>query len=214
MNVIFASSNKGKIHELQTLLQNFQLTLMPQSDYAVQDVEETGLTFVENAIIKARHACAVTGLPAIADDSGLEVPVLQGAPGIRSARYAGPTAISQDNIKKLLTELKNTPDHQRTACFQCVLVFMTHANDPTPLICQGTWHGTILKEPQGHHGFGYDPVFYVENEKCSAAELPLDVKNKLSHRGHALRMLMEKLPEKLTQNLPRLRPAACPRDPT
>ena len=178
---------------------DYHLTLIPQVD-SFSDIPETGLTFVENAILKARHACRETGLPAIADDSGLEVAALKGAPGIYSARYAGPKANSEDNIQKLLHELDLVPYDQRSASFHCVLVYLAHAEDPTPLICQGTWPGVILTMPQGAEGFGYDPVFFDPNLKCSAAELPQEMKNKVSHRGKALRLLIEQLPEKLHES--------------
>jgi len=187
MKIVFASSNAGKIRELQAML---DFEIIPQQTLNISDAAETGLTFVENAILKARHACEVSGLPAIADDSGLEVPALKGAPGIYSARYAGEKASSKDNIAKLLQEMSSLHDEQRQAAFHCVLVFLSHAQDPTPLICQGVWRGSILLEPTGEEGFGYDPVFYVPEQKCSAAQLSLDVKNKISHRGLALQQLL------------------------
>lgn len=198
--IVFASSNPGKIRELQNMLEEYHLTIIPQNELNVSDIEETGLSFVENAILKARNACLVTGLPALADDSGLEVPALKGAPGIYSARYAGPNATSQDNIQKLMRELEHVPDNLRSAAFHCVLVYLTHAEDPTPLICQGTWPGVILRTPRGEKGFGYDPVFFDPNLKYSAAELPQELKNKVSHRGQALRLLMEHMPEKLHES--------------
>jgi XTP/dITP diphosphohydrolase len=197
MKIILASHNAGKIKEFQTLLAPFDLTVVPQAAMGVEEVPETGLTFVENAIIKARHACQVTGLPALADDSGLHVNVLRGAPGIYSARYAGEKATSEACIEKLLYELRETPNENRGASFHCVLVYMSHALDPTPLICHGSWQGTIVTERHGQGGFGYDPIFFVASENKTAAELTSDVKNRLSHRGQAFRMLMEKLPEKL-----------------
>lgn len=197
MKVVFASSNAGKIKELNALLKEFDLNIIPQTELNVSDIPETGLTFVENALIKARHACRETGLPAIADDSGLEVLALNGRPGIYSARYAGEKASSQDNIHKLLDELKNVSTENRTARFHCVLVYLSHAEDPTPLICHGSWQGMILKTPRGEKGFGYDPVFFDPEQDCSAAELPLEIKNKISHRGKALHLLMSQLPEKL-----------------
>lgn len=193
MDVVFASSNLGKIRELEMLLKDFHLTLIPQTKLGVSDAVETGLTFIENALIKARHACKTTGLPALADDSGLAVNALQGAPGIYSARYAGPNADATANIKKLLLALRDVPAQKRQAAFHCVLVYMSHANDPTPFICHGIWHGSILQEPQGQGGFGYDPVFFVTSENKSAAELPEQTKNHLSHRGQALRQLMQLL---------------------
>lgn len=193
MKIVFASSNAGKIRELQAML---DFEIIPQENLHVSDVDETGLTFVENAILKARHACEVTGLPAIADDSGLEVPALNGAPGIYSARYAGVKSSSQDNIKKLLQDMTGFEGEKRRAAFYCVLVFLSHAKDPGPLICQGVWHGSILAEPTGNEGFGYDPIFFDPIYQCSAAQLSLDIKNKISHRGQALQKLIKKLASK------------------
>ena len=192
-DIILASSNAGKVREINQLLERLHLTVLPQSRFGVQDAEETGLTFVENAILKARNAAAHTGLPAIADDSGLEVDALAGAPGIYSARYAGPGATDQANVEKLLHALAGVPAPNRTARFQCLLVYLRHAGDPTPLICQGTWEGRILFAPRGSNGFGYDPVFYVPTHDCASAELPPEVKNALSHRGQALRKLLAAL---------------------
>jgi XTP/dITP diphosphohydrolase len=188
--IILASSNQGKVREINQLLTGLDLHVQPQTEHGVPDIEETGLTFVENAILKARNAAQHTGLAAIADDSGIEVDALRGEPGIYSARYAGAGASDQANLEKLLTELGDLPEEQRTARFQCLMVYMRHANDPTPLICQGTWEGRILFEPRGENGFGYDPVFYVPTHDCSSAELAADVKNSLSHRGQALRKLL------------------------
>lgn len=190
--IVLASNNPGKLLEIQALAAG-KLELLLQSDYAVPEVEETGLSFVENALLKARHAARHTGLPALADDSGLEVDALHGAPGIRSARYAGPGASDAENLQKLLQDLADIPEHQRRARFQCVVVYMKHAEDATPLICQGTWEGCILTAPRGENGFGYDPVFYVPTHHCSSAELPPAVKNSLSHRGKALRQLLTAL---------------------
>lgn len=191
--VVLATGNKGKVKEFSELLAGCDMHVVPQSDFAVPDVEETGLTFVENAIIKARHAAAHAGLPAIADDSGLEVDYLNGAPGIYSARYAGPGRGSDANNRKLLEALADVPETLRSARFQCVLVYLRHADDPTPIICQGTWEGRILAAARGDAGFGYDPLFYVPTEDCSAAELSAERKNRLSHRGRALRCLLERL---------------------
>lgn len=190
--IVLASNNPGKLREIQALAAG-KLELLLQSDFAVPEVEETGLSFVENAILKARHAARHTGLPALADDSGLEVDALNGAPGIRSARYAGPGASDAENLQKLLQDLAEIPEHQRRARFQCVVVYMKHAEDPTPLICQGTWEGRILAAPRGENGFGYDPVFYVPTHHCSSAELLPAIKNTLSHRGKALRQLFTAL---------------------
>lgn len=191
--IVLATGNKGKVKEFSELLADREITVVPQSDFGVPDAEETGLTFVENAIIKARNAAQHTGLPAIADDSGLEVDHLNGAPGIYSARYAGADGGSAANNAKLLTALSEVPEPQRSARFQCVLVYLRHADDPTPIICQGTWEGVILRSPQGQAGFGYDPLFFVAGEGCSAAELPAERKNQLSHRGQALRCLLAAL---------------------
>lgn len=194
--IVLATGNQGKVKELASLLAEHHIEIVPQSDFNVPEVEETGTTFVENAIIKARHAAKVTGLPAIADDSGLEVDALNGAPGVYSARYASdinenPT--DNDNTNKLLTALANIPDNQRSARFHCVLVYMKHENDPTPIICHGIWQGSISREKQGEQGFGYDPVFWQEELQMSSAQLPRNIKNKLSHRGQALALLVKKL---------------------
>ena len=190
-DIVLASSNAGKVREINQLLTGLALKVRPQSEFGVVDAEETGLTFVENAILKARNAAAHTGLPAIADDSGLEVDALNGAPGIYSARYAGAGSTDQANLEKLLADLDTVNEDARTARFQCLLIYLRHAQDPTPLICQGTWEGRILFEPRGDNGFGYDPVFYVPTHDCSSAELPPEVKNTLSHRGQALRKLVD-----------------------
>lgn len=191
--IVLASGNRGKVREFNELLAGLDLEVVPQSEFNVPEAEETGLSFVENAILKARNAAQHAGLPAIADDSGLEVDALKGAPGIYSARYAGPGASDQQNLEKLLAALADVPDAGRTARFQCVIVFLRHALDPTPIICQGTWEGSILREPRGANGFGYDPVFHVPTHGCSAAELPAEVKNRLSHRGQALAKLLRML---------------------
>lgn len=188
--IVLASSNPGKVREIGQMLADFDVQVLPQSEFDVSEVEETGLTFVENAILKARNAAQQSGLPAIADDSGLEVDALNGAPGIYSARYAGKDASDEQNLQKLLQDLKDVPEAERTARFQCLMVFLRHADDPTPLICQGTWEGIITFEPKGENGFGYDPVFYVPEQQCTSAELPAETKNRLSHRGQALRALV------------------------
>ncbi|HSW68699.1 MAG TPA: RdgB/HAM1 family non-canonical purine NTP pyrophosphatase [Gammaproteobacteria bacterium] len=191
--IIFASSNSGKINELQTLLDEFNYEIIPQNNLGIHDAEETGLTFVENALLKARNACLQSGKPAIADDSGLVVAALDGAPGIYSARYAGKHSNAHANTEKLLKDLQDVPDENRHAHFHCTLVYLEHAEDPAPLICEGIWHGIILHSPAGTNGFGYDPVFYDADEKSSAAELSQTRKNQISHRGQALRSLIEKL---------------------
>ncbi len=191
--VVLASSNLGKLQEFKEILGDVHISIIPQSDLGVIEVEETGLSFVENAILKARNAAKQTGLPALADDSGLEVDILNGAPGIYSARYAGPKANFPENCKKLLSDLIAAAEEERTARFQCVLALLKHAYDPSPLICQGTWEGRILFEPRGNLGFGYDPLFYVPTHGCSAAELPSNVKNRLSHRAQAIAILIQGL---------------------
>jgi XTP/dITP diphosphohydrolase len=188
--IVLASNNAGKVREFNQLLAGSEFEVLPQSGFGVEEAEETGLTFVENAILKARNAASHTGLAAIADDSGLEVDALQGAPGIYSARYAGAGAGDRKNLEKLLAVLHDVPDAERTARFQCVMVYMRHANDPTPQIFQGTWEGRILHAPQGDNGFGYDPVFFVPEQGCSSAQLEPEVKNRLSHRGQALQKLV------------------------
>jgi len=193
MKIVLASHNVGKIRELSAGLKPFAIEIIPQADLGIADPAETGVTFVENALIKARHAALLSGLPAIADDSGLMVEALLGEPGIHSARYAGPKASSQDNIKKLLSALNAFPTEKRAACFHCTLVYLRHASDPTPLICEGTWQGVILPEPKGQEGFGYDPIFYLPTEHKTAAELPFELKNKISHRSLALQLLIDSL---------------------
>lgn len=198
--IVLASGNIGKLRELSQILSPLGLKLIAQSDLNVAEAEETGLSFVENAIIKARNASLVTGLPAIADDSGIEVDALHGAPGIYSSRYAGPDASDTDNIYALLTAMKDVPENERTARFQCVVVFMRHAEDPTPLICQGSWQGQILQSPSGDEGFGYDPIFWVTETDCTAAELSPEQKHAISHRGKAMRQFMEEF--KYTRHQP------------
>ncbi|MEN8169885.1 MAG: XTP/dITP diphosphatase [Pseudomonadota bacterium] len=188
--IVLASGNKGKVREFNQIFAGLDIEVVPQTEFGVPEAEETGLTFVENAIIKARNAAAHTGLPAIADDSGLEVDALKGAPGIYSARYAGVGASDEENLQKLLQQMEGVPEAERTARFQCLLVFMEHENDPTPIICQGTWEGRIIASPQGENGFGYDPVFFVPEHECSSAQLSAEVKNRLSHRGQALEKLL------------------------
>ena len=191
--IILATGNAGKVIEFNSLLAGLGLYIRPQSDFAVPEAEETGLSFIENAIIKARNAAQHTGLPAMADDSGIEVDALNGAPGIYSARYAGLNKSSVDNNRKLLDALGELPQEQRTARFQCVMAYLRHAEDPTPIIAQGTWEGRILGHPQGEQGFGYDPIFWVPSHQCSAAELPEAIKNTLSHRALALQSLLAQL---------------------
>ncbi|SHO55638.1 XTP/dITP diphosphatase [Vibrio quintilis] len=191
--IVLATGNQGKVREMADLLADFGFDVKAQSEFQVPDVAETGTTFIENAIIKARHAAQMTGLPAIADDSGLEVDALNGAPGIYSARYAGEDATDQQNLEKLLDAMRDVAEEKRTARFHCVLVLMRHADDPTPLICHGQWEGKILKEAHGTNGFGYDPIFFVPEDQCASAELEPARKKQLSHRGKALRQLFEQL---------------------
>jgi XTP/dITP diphosphohydrolase len=191
--IVLATGNPGKVREFSAVLTGLEVEIVPQSAFAVPEVEETGLSFVENALLKARNAARHTGLPALADDSGLVVDALEGAPGIYSARYAGPEADDRANIAKLLAELGETPAEWRGARFHCALALLRHAADPMPLICQASWEGLITFEPYGDGGFGYDPVFLVPSEAQTAAELDPAVKNRLSHRGQALAQLAQAL---------------------
>lgn len=198
--IVLASNNRKKLQEMQKLLEPAGVSLRPQSEYTNSEAVESGLTFIENALIKARHASALTGLAAIADDSGLEVDALGGAPGIYSARFAakpGEGNSSDDaNNALLLERLQDVSRSKRTARFQCAIVLQRFPDDPMPLVCQGTWEGLILEKAAGAHGFGYDPLFFVPTHHCSSAELPPDVKNALSHRGQALRQLLDRWPFK------------------
>ncbi len=189
--VVLATGNPGKVRELADLLAAFGLDIVAQTELGVESAEETGLTFIENAILKARHAAQITGLPAIADDSGLAVDALGGAPGIYSARYAGEEASDQQNLEKLLVALQDVPDDRRQAQFHCVLVYVRHAADPTPLVFHGSWEGVITRTAAGNGGFGYDPIFYVPELGKTAAELTKDEKRAVSHRGKALTLLLE-----------------------
>lgn len=191
--VVLATGNAGKVRELASLLSDFGLDVVAQTDLGVDSAEETGLTFIENAILKARHAAQITGLPAIADDSGLAVDALGGAPGIYSARYSGEDATDRQNLEKLLHTLQDIPDEKRQAQFHCVLVYMRHADDPTPVVCHGRWPGVIACEPAGDGGFGYDPIFFVPSEGKTAAELTREEKSAISHRGQALKLLLDAL---------------------
>jgi XTP/dITP diphosphohydrolase len=194
--IVIASNNQGKVKEITAVLAPLGFEIKSLSDFNIPDVEETGLTFIENALIKARHAAQYTGLPALADDSGLAVTSLQGRPGIYSARYGGADATSSERINKLLEELNGFPQKaQREAYFYSVIVLLRNELDPVPIICEGRWQGSILLSPQGNQGFGYDPIFYVPTHQCSAAELSLSEKNKISHRGQALQILQKKITE-------------------
>ena len=189
--VVLATGNPGKVRELADLLSAFGLDIVAQTDLGVASAEETGLTFIENAILKARHAAQITGLPAMADDSGLAVDALGGAPGIYSARYAGESASDRENLEKLLNALETVPDGERQAQFHCVLVYLRHAEDPTPLVFHGSWAGEITRAAAGEGGFGYDPIFYVPELGKTAAELSKTEKGAVSHRGKALTLLLE-----------------------
>lgn len=191
--LVLASGNRGKLQEFQELLAGAGYDVRAQSEFNITSADETGLTFVENAILKARHVCAQTGLPALADDSGIEVDALQGQPGIYSARFAGEQATDTDNNHKLLQQLAQVPDAERSARYQCVLVLMRHAADPVPLICQAAWEGRILREPLGTGGFGYDPLFFVTTHHCSAAQLETAEKNRISHRARAMLQMLQAL---------------------
>ncbi|MGB3624122.1 XTP/dITP diphosphatase [Ketobacter sp. MCCC 1A13808] len=191
--IVVASGNRGKLKEISQMLSPLNIQVIGQKSLNIEDIEETGLSFVENAILKARNASRCSGRPALADDSGLEVDALNGEPGIYSARYAGEPANDANNIVKLLANLQSVAPAERTARFQCVMVYLRHDNDPTPIICQGTWEGLIVSQPQGENGFGYDPVFWVPGQECSAAQLPPEIKNKLSHRGQALQQMIATL---------------------
>ena len=189
--IVLASGNAGKVREINKLFVASGIEVIPQTDLNVPEVPETGTTFVENAIIKARHAAEVTGLPAISDDSGIEVDALDSRPGVYSARYAGKNASDEKNNNLMLKELQGVPETKRAARYQCLIVFMRSHTDPVPIITQGSWEGRILEAPQGDGGFGYDPIFYVPTHDCSGGELALDVKNTLSHRAIALNAMLE-----------------------
>ncbi|MFK5983828.1 MAG: RdgB/HAM1 family non-canonical purine NTP pyrophosphatase [Pseudomonadota bacterium] len=195
--VVLASGNKGKLREFIAMFSDLGLNIIPQNELGVGDVPETGTTFVENAIIKARYASQITGLPAIADDSGIEIDYLKGQPGIYSARFSGDKngvgASDEKNNLKVLELLKGVPEEQRTARYQCILVYMEHAKDPTPIICQASWEGIIMDKEVGDNGFGYDPLFWLAEFQCSSAQLPPEEKNKISHRGKALKELYNKI---------------------
>ncbi|MEX2353363.1 MAG: RdgB/HAM1 family non-canonical purine NTP pyrophosphatase [Gammaproteobacteria bacterium] len=191
--LVLASGNPGKLREFTALLVPLACDVVPQSEFNITPADETGLSFVENAILKARHASAHSGLPALADDSGIAVDALQGAPGIYSARYAGVGASDTDNLNKLIDAVRDVPEAERQAAYHCVIVYMKHAADPTPVIAQGCWAGRLILEPRGEDGFGYDPVFYVESHDCTAAELDPAIKNRISHRGQALQKLLVQL---------------------
>lgn len=191
--IILASGNPGKLKEFQEIFSKKNIHIIPQSQYRIKDAEETGLSFVENAIIKARHAAKIAGLPALADDSGLEVDALRGKPGIHSARFSGINATDASNNEKLLQLMKNVPEDKRSARFHCVLVLMRHADDPVPMIFHGQWEGFILQRPSGANGFGYDPLFFATDQNTASADLRPEIKNQVSHRGKAVAKLVRAL---------------------
>jgi XTP/dITP diphosphohydrolase len=191
--LVLASSNPGKLRELSALLDESRYRIIPQADFNVPEVAETGTTFVENAIIKARHAAQYTGLAALADDSGIVIDALNGEPGVHSARFSGSDASDESNNTLLVEKLRSVPEAQRSARYQAVIVYMRNAADPSPIICEGSWEGIIVLEAKGSGGFGYDPHFYLPDYGCTSAELSADEKNRISHRGQALRLLLEKL---------------------
>ena len=198
LEIVLASSNPGKITEFSELMKGFDsVKIIPQSEFDISSVDETGSTFIENAILKARHASLISGLPAIADDSGLCVEALEGEPGIISARYAGENATDEQCIQKLIDAMQDVPVEDRLAHFHSVVVLLQHADDPAPLVCHGIWEGEILTQPRGDQGFGYDPIFYVPSHDCTAAELDADEKNRISHRGQAMGELLDILQEVL-----------------
>lgn len=193
MRVVLATNNAGKLRELQALLQPLDFEVIPKAQFTTEEVAETGDSFVANALIKARHAAAVSGLPAIADDSGIEVDALHGAPGIFSARYAGAQATDADNLHKLLDALREAPDTQRHARYRCALVYVRDAQDDQPIVCEASWEGVIARQPSGSGGFGYDPIFHLPELQCTAAEISAEQKNRISHRGKALQLLLQAL---------------------
>ncbi len=199
--IVIATHNQGKLREFKKLLQDTDIEILPESDFDVKSPEETGTTFVENAIIKARNAAKATGLPAFADDSGIALDCLNGRPGVYSARFSGPNATDEANLDLLIKEASKFPEDERVARYWCVLVFMKSANDPAPLICQASWKGRIITDKRGTNGFGYDPSFYIPLLGKTAAELEPEVKNRLSHRGQAMRKLLDLLKENFGDDL-------------
>ena len=197
--MVLATGNLGKLTEIMEIVTPLGIEVVPQSEFAVPEAEESGFSFVENAILKARNAARHTGLPALADDSGLEVDALDGAPGIYSATYAGDDRDDQANNRLLLSRLDGIPNENRTARFQCAIVFLCHAEDPVPLICHADWEGRIVAQPRGENGFGYDPLFAVDGMQRTSAELSVEEKNRISHRGRALAMLARQLPARMAR---------------
>ena len=188
--IVLASNNQGKVKEISAMLEGQSVSILTQGELSIPEIPETGLSFVENALLKARNAAEHAGLAAIADDSGICVDALNGAPGIYSARYAGVGASDETNLNKLLTELADVPSADRKACFVCVMVYVRHAQDPLPIIAEGIWHGEVTTQASGNNGFGYDPIFYLAEHQCTSAELDVDHKNQISHRAIALKKLI------------------------
>lgn len=199
--IVLASNNPGKIREINALLSDTDIEVVSQAEFDVPGVEETGFSFVENALIKARHAAGYCPYPVIADDSGIALDALDGRPGIYSARYAGACASDEQNLYKLIDEIRDLPEHRRRARFVCLMVYLQYETDPVPLIAEGVWHGVALTEPRGDNGFGYDPMFYVPEHGCTSAELDPETKNRLSHRGQALRKLIGMLKVKVDKQV-------------
>jgi XTP/dITP diphosphohydrolase len=195
MRWVLATGNQHKVFEMQALLKETSISFISQKELGIEDIEETGLSFIENALLKARNAASHSGLAALADDSGIVIDHLNGAPGIYSARFAGENASAAQNIEKVLAQMKGVPIEQRTARFYCVLAFVRHEKDPIPKIFQGEWEGKLLEQPLGSQGFGYDPIFWLKDYNCSAAQLPIEVKNKISHRGLAFAELLARIYE-------------------
>ena len=193
MRIVLATNNAGKLRELQAMLQPLGFSVLPKAEFTSEEVVEDGDSFVANALLKARHAAQASGLAAIADDSGIEVDALAGAPGIHSARYAGAQAGDIDNLNKLLEAMQHVPDVQRSARYRCALVYVRNEQDSAPLICEASWEGSITRVPAGTGGFGYDPIFWLSEQGCTAAEISAELKNRLSHRGQALKKLLESL---------------------
>ncbi len=193
MRIVLATNNAGKLRELRAMLQPIGFSVLPKAEFTSEEVVEDGDSFVANALLKARHAAQVSGLAAIADDSGIEVDALAGAPGIHSARYAGAQAGDIDNLNKLLEAMQHVPDAQRSARYRCALVYVRNAQDSAPVICEASWEGSITRVPAGTGGFGYDPIFWLPEQRCTAAEISAELKNRLSHRGQALKKLLESL---------------------
>ena len=193
MRIVLATNNAGKLRELQAMLQPLGFSVLPKAEFTSEEVVEDGDSFVANALLKARHAAQASGLAAIADDSGIEVDALAGAPGIHSARYAGAQAGDIDNLNKLLEAMQHVPDVQRSARYRCALVYVRNEQDSAPLICEASWEGSITRVPAGTGGFGYDPMFWLSEQGCTAAEISAELKNRLSHRGQALKKLLESL---------------------